>query len=102
MSKSKKLRTGITFEGKTVSFHRELWQFYQSFSFDKKCLRQNAIHLHNDVLNSYMFDCIWRMLIMKRTKNPHEIKKEKEDTFLIIATLLIVTISLLATFALST
>jgi hypothetical protein len=38
---------------------------------------------------------------MKRIKNPHEIRKEKETLVLIIATLLIVAISILATFALT-
>lgn len=38
---------------------------------------------------------------LKRTKNPHEIRKEKEDMFLIAATVLIVAISLVATFVIS-
>lgn len=38
---------------------------------------------------------------LKRTKNPHEIRKEKEGIFLIAATTIIVSISLIATFAIS-
>lgn len=38
---------------------------------------------------------------LKRTKNPHEIRKEKEDMFLIAATVIIVAVSLVTTFVIS-
>jgi hypothetical protein len=39
--------------------------------------------------------------LKKRTKNPHELRKEKETVFLVVTTLVIIAISLLASISLS-